>query len=81
MFKPGDKVKLINNQAMAAQIGATATVKAVNKYCLDVIWDDNNLRAHPQHPNAKQMHGEYASIIFESAIDYLQITREIVGSR
>lgn len=37
-FKVGQIIELINNDGMAAEVGATAIVKNVTSSCLGVVW-------------------------------------------
>ena len=72
MFKPGDRVKLVRTQSMAAEYGAQATVVAPGHVCRDgrvlrsygdkyvlVEWDDGPKRR-------SQMNGDYELENFES---------------
>lgn len=58
-FKVSDRVRLINNGAMAAKVGATATVTAIDRW-LRVKWDRNDL-------SGTQSDGGYCPDSFELA--------------
>lgn len=72
MFKVGDKVELVDNKGMSNKPGATATVREVKVRNLVIVWD-------VQTP---QVDGEYFAMRFKLCtpkIDYLKITKEIIG--
>jgi len=58
-FKVGQKVKLIDNNGMAADIGATAVISKIGNGWIKVVW--------LAHAN-RQMNGRYPSYHFKPAI-------------
>lgn len=79
-FKVGDKVVYNgSNPGIAAQAGATALIIEIKDggSTIVVIWDDT-----PQRKN--QINGGYYTTYFKLVkpkIDYMQITRDMVGGR
>jgi len=74
-FKPGDRVRLINDSTMAAKVGAKATVTGFAEYMgtkyLQIVWD------RPSDLVGKQMDGGYKPSYFEK-IDREEAPRFIV---
>lgn len=87
-MKPGDKIILkVDSTSMVAKKGATGVVGPKGMYdwelggkikMIDVIWDKDNLLW------CRQNDGDYFADNFElivDKIDYLTITKEIVGRK
>lgn len=47
-FKTGQRVELIENDGMAADLGAVATIKGIGSKYVSVIWEKNDLRWNNQ---------------------------------
>ena len=67
MFKAGDRVEVINNSTIAAEIGRKATIKGYENGYVQVVWDRGGLDRYKKP--FKQVDGGYRQETFVKIIE------------